>query len=34
MHDDTNDNKFLKRKEKDGKEERRKGVNALIWVQE
>jgi hypothetical protein len=34
MHDDANDNKSSKRKEKDGKEERKKGVNAVIWVQD
>jgi hypothetical protein len=34
MHDNANDNKSSKRKEKDGKEERNKGVNAVIWVQE
>jgi hypothetical protein len=34
MHEDANDNKYSKRKEKDGKEERKKGVNVVIWMQE
>jgi glycerol-3-phosphate cytidylyltransferase-like family protein len=34
MHEDANDKKSSKRKEIDEKEERKKRVNAVIWVQE